>query len=185
MVQEVDVDGVNHATELPVPLTPTLIDLDSPEFYAILGWPFADPFVARLLQSDIPQRVQFGDCRIWAYRDPDGRFVGFGTLDVCDECREFTRGQSHPYIPLLARNPTIAGRGYGTGIVRHLIDEAALLVLQRQCHNVLFLDVYTTSETAIRVYTACGFATISSEPILDPQEDGKSYIIMAKRVSMR
>ena len=39
----------------PILLTPVLIGLKSPEFDAIAGWPFADPFVRRLLQEDIPQ----------------------------------------------------------------------------------------------------------------------------------
>ncbi len=60
----------------PIPLTSVLIGLNSREFEAISGWPFADPFVARLLRDDIPQRVQYGNCRIWTYRDPDGRLVG-------------------------------------------------------------------------------------------------------------
>jgi GNAT superfamily N-acetyltransferase len=136
----------------PIPLTPVLIGLGSREFEAISGWPFADPFVARLLREDIPQRVQFGNCQIWIYRDPDGRLVGFGTLDVCDECREYTEGKLHPYIPLLAVNPTIKSLGYGTSILRHLIDESTLLAFQGVCHDVLFLDVYTASEKAIRLY---------------------------------
>jgi GNAT superfamily N-acetyltransferase len=168
----------------PVPLTPTLIGLDSSEFQAISGWPFADAFVRRLLQEDIPQRVQFGHCAIWTYRDPDGSLVGFGTLDVCGECAEFTGGKLHPYIPLLAINPTIKSQGYGTSIVRHLIDEAAMLALFGQCHDLLFLDVYTTSEKAIGVYLKCGFTTISPEPIADPDEGGKTYVVMAKRVSI-
>lgn len=168
----------------PIPLTAVLIQLDRPEFEAISGWPFTDPFVIRLLQDDIPQRVQFGNCAIWTYRDPEGRLVGFGTLDLSSECREYTQGNVHPYIPLLAVNPTIKSLGYGTSIVRHLIDEAALLAWRGLCHDVLFLDVYTTSEKAIRVYTACGFVTVSPEPIPDPQEGGKTYIVMAKRVSI-
>jgi len=43
---------------------------------------------------------------------------------------------------------------------------------------------YTTSEKAIRVYTECGFVTISPEPIPDPEEGGKTYIVMAKRISI-
>ena len=168
----------------PIPLTAVLIGLESNEFQAISGWPFADPFVKRLLQEDIPQRVQFGNCSIWTYRDPDGSLVGFGTLDVCGDCRDFTGGKLHPYIPLLAINPTIKSRGYGTSIVRHLIDEAALLASRGLCHDVLFLDVYTTNEKAIRVYTDCGFATVCPEPIPDPQEGGKTYIVMAKRISI-
>jgi len=168
----------------PVPLTAALIGLDSSEFQAISGWPFADPFVRRLMQEDIPQRVQFGNCNIWTYRDPDGSLVGFGTLDMSGECSEFAGGKLHPYIPVLAINPTIKSRGYGTSIVRHLIDEAALLAYRGLCHHVLFLDVYTTSEKAIRVYTECGFVTVSPEPIPDPQEHGKTYIVMARRISI-
>jgi ribosomal protein S18 acetylase RimI-like enzyme len=103
---------------------------------------------------------------------------------VCEECRDFTGGIPHPYIPLLATNPTTQGKGYGTSIVRHLIDEAALLVLRVGCHDVLFLDVYTTSHAAIRVYGKCGFETVTSEPISDPDEDDQTYIIMGKRVSI-
>lgn len=168
----------------PIPLTAVLIRLDGNEFQAISGWPYADPFVRSLLQEDIPQRVQFGNCSVWTYRDPDGSLVGFGTLDVCSECSEFTGGKFHPYIPLLAINPTIKSRGYGTSIVHHLIGEAALLALRGLCHDVLFLDVYTTSEKAIRVYTRCGFATVSPEPIPHPKEGGKTYIVMAKRISI-
>lgn len=172
------------ANRPPVPLTAVLIGLDSREFQAISGWPFADPFVSRLILEDVPQRVQYNNCRIWAYRDPNDNLVGFGMLDVCGDCSEFTGGKLHPYIPLLAINPTIKSLGYGTSIVRHLIDEAALLALRGLCHDVLFLDVYTTSEKAIRVYAECGFVTISPEPILDPQEGGKTYIVMAQRVSI-
>jgi len=137
-----------------------------------------------LLQEDIPQRVQFGNCKIWTYRDENRSLVGFGTLDVCGDFRDFLGGIPHPYIPLLAINPTIKSRGYGTSIVRHLIDEAALLALRGLCHDILFLDVYTASEKAVRVYAECGFAAISPEPILDPQEGGKTYIVMAKRISI-
>jgi hypothetical protein len=80
----------------PIPLTPILIGLDSPEFEAISGWPFADPFVRRLLQEDIPQRVQFGNCAIWTYRDPEGRLVGFGTLDVSGNAASTRRENSIP-----------------------------------------------------------------------------------------
>jgi ribosomal protein S18 acetylase RimI-like enzyme len=169
----------------PIPLMPVPIELDSSEFEAISGWPYADPFVSRLLRNDIPQRVQFGNCRIWIYRDPDGRFVGFGTLDVCDDYGEYTAGRIHPYIPLLAVNPTIKSMGYGTTIVRHLTDEAALLASRPGgCHDVLYLDVYTTSEKAIGVYAAAGFEQITPEPIPDAQEGGKLYIVMAKRVTI-
>jgi ribosomal protein S18 acetylase RimI-like enzyme len=173
------------ADRIAVHLTPIPINLDSVEFAAICGWPFADSFVVRLLRDDIPQRVQFGNCRIWIYRDPGARLAGFGTLDVCDDYREFTGGRPHPYIPLLAVNPTVKSLGYGTSIVRHLIEEAALLACRPgECHDVLFLDVYTTSEKAISVYGACAFEQITESPIQDLQEGGKSYIVMAKRVSI-
>jgi GNAT superfamily N-acetyltransferase len=164
-----------------IPLTPASIDQESPEFGAIRGWPFADPFVARLLHNDIPQRVRFGNCRIWIYRDPERRPVGFGTLDVCEDYRDYTGGQAHPYIPLLAVNPTLPSLGYGTTIVQHLIDEATLLACRPGgCHDVLYLDVYTSSEKAIGLYRRFGFAQVTPEPIEDPQEGGKPYVVMAK-----
>ncbi len=167
----------------PIPLTSTPIGLGSPEFVAISGWPYADPFVSRLLRSDIPQRVQFGHCRVWVYRDPEGRLVGFGTIDVCEDYCRYTAGRPHPYIPLLAVNPTIKSLGYGTTIVRHLIDEAALLASRTDgCHDILFLDVYTASVKAIAVYADCGFVPITAEPLRDLQADGLPYIVMAKRV---
>jgi ribosomal protein S18 acetylase RimI-like enzyme len=168
-----------------IPLAPVPIELDAAEFKEICGWPFADLYVGRLLRDDTPQRMQFGNGRTWVYRDPDNRLVGFGTIDVSDDCRDYTAGQLHPYIPLLAVNPTTQRCGHGTSIVRHLIGEAAILWrLQGDCHDVLFLDVYTVNVGAISLYQTCGFETITSEPILDPLEDDKPYIIMAKRVSI-
>ncbi len=164
----------------PIPLTPSQIELDSPEFQAISAWPFADPFVSRLLQSDIPQRIQFNHGRIWIYRDPDQRIVGFGTLDVCGDYVAFTDGKAHPYIPLLAVNPTIKSLGYGTTILRHLVGEAVLAACRPGgCHDVLFLDVYTTSTKAIDLYQRCGFTNVSTTPIDDPQEQ-KAYWVMAR-----
>lgn len=168
----------------PIPLTPVPIQIQSDEFQAIARWPFSDAYVVRLLQSDIPQRAQFGNCQIWVYRDPEERLVGFGTLDVCDDCCQFTDGQDHPYIPLLAANPTIKSRGYGSSIVRHLVDESALLALQGHCHHVLFLDVYLSNQKAIDVYTKCGFTAITPDPIPDPQEGGEPYCVMAKSVAV-
>ncbi len=166
-----------------IPLTPISVDFDSPEFAAIQGWPFADSFVSRLLEDDVPLRMQFNQCSVWAYRDPDGRFVGFGTLEVCAECGAFTGGKPHPYIPLLAVNPTIKSLGFGTSIVRHLIDEATLLAARARCHDRLFLDVYSNNERAIRLYERAGFTTVSPHPISDPEENGLAYLIMAMKVA--
>jgi ribosomal protein S18 acetylase RimI-like enzyme len=167
----------------PIPLTPALIDLDSPEFETICGWPFADSYVGRLLQDDIPQRIQNSYCQVWVYRDPDGRLVGFGTFDVCEDCRQYAERPLHSYVPLLAVNPAAERRGHGTSIVRHLIGEAAILARRsRGYYDVLFLDVYTANESAISLYRKCGFATLTDEPIPDPKENGKPYIIMAKRI---
>jgi len=127
----------------------------------------------------------YGNGRTWVYRDPENCLVGFGTIDVCDDYRDYTGDKPHPYIPLLAVNPTIQSLGYGTSIVRHLIGEAAILA-RHQCgvDDVLFLDVYTDNVRAIRLYTNCGFATITTDPIPDPLENGAGYIIMARRVSV-
>ncbi len=169
----------------PIPLTPVLTELNSPEFRELCGWPFGDRYIGRLLRDDIPQRIQFGNGRIWVYREPTNQLVGFGTIDVCDDYGLFTGGQPHPYIPLLAVNPLFERCGHGTSIVRHLIGEAAILARPGGgCHDVLFLDVYVSNERAIKLYQRCGFEEITPEPIPDPAEDNNLYIIMAKRVSI-
>jgi ribosomal protein S18 acetylase RimI-like enzyme len=169
----------------PIPLTPIPIGLDSPEFKTIRDWPFDDSYVGRLLRDEIPERMQRGSGRNWIYRDPDGLLVGFGTIDVRDHYRAYTAGEDHPYIPLLAVNPTIKSLGYGTSIVGHLVDEAALLACGPcPCHDLLFLDVYASNVKAIKLYERCGFTKLTDEPIPDPDEDGKPYIIMARRVSV-
>ncbi len=168
-----------------IPLTPVPVELDAAEFKEICGWSFADPFVGRLLRDDIPQRMLFGNGRTWVYRNPESQMVGFGTIDVCEDCADFTAGKPHTYIPLLAVNPMAQRCGHGTSIVHHLIGEAAILVRHKACsHDVLFLDVYAANAAAIKVYETCGFQTITVEPILDPDEGGSPYIIMAKRVSV-
>lgn len=88
-----------------IPIAPALVELHAAEFREICSWPFVDPYVGRLLRDDIPQRMLFGNCRTWVYRDPESQIIGFGTLDVCADCADFTAGVPHPYIPLLAVNP--------------------------------------------------------------------------------
>jgi len=79
--------------QTPVELVPCPIDCASSEFKEICGWPFDDGYVGRLLRHDIPQRGQFGQGRIWVYRDPNKLLVGFGSIDICDDCGEFTSRQ--------------------------------------------------------------------------------------------
>ena len=165
-------------------LKPVEIRPGSPEFADVAGWAFADAFVGRLLRTDIPQRIDFGRCRMWVYRDADGQDVGFGTLDICLEYAHQTGGQPHAYLPLLAVNPASEGRGYGQAIVRHLSDEATILALEGRCHETIYLDAYTTSVRAIGLYKKCGFAEISPEPLADPGESGQLYVIMAKRLKV-
>ena len=57
----------------PIPLSAAPIRLDSPEFATLLSWPYADPFVSRMLQTDITERFLSGDCQVWVYRDPVGQ----------------------------------------------------------------------------------------------------------------
>lgn len=112
---------------------------------------------------------------------PEHELVGFGSLDLGNE---YNTDKLHPYIPLLAVNPNFEGLGHGTTIVQHLIDEAALLVCNRSGrHGGLYLDVYTTNDKAINLYTRCGFVQVL-DPTPDPEEGGKTYIVMAKRVSI-
>ena len=168
----------------PILLTPTPIGLDAPEFQLISDWPFPDSYVSRMLRDDIPERVRRGTGRIWIYRDPDGQLVGLGTLDVPPSLRRLHGGKGSPYIPLLAVNPTIASRGYGTSIVRHLTRVAHVLAGgPGGIDDVLFLDVYVDNERALRLYERCGFQVIETEPIPDPEEGGRRFLIMALRVS--
>ena len=166
-------------------VTPSLIELDAPEFKEISSWRFADDYVGRLLSSDIPQRAVYGNGLIFGYRDPGGLLVGFGTIDVCDDYRSYADGQMHTYIPLLAVNETMQGKGFGRSILHHLIAEAAL-ARQRagNCHEVLFLDVYVDNGKAISLYEKCGFRRITTEPIQDPDENGRFYVVMAKRIAI-
>jgi ribosomal protein S18 acetylase RimI-like enzyme len=167
----------------PIPLKPALTELDAPEFKTICEWTFADTYVGRLLRADIPQRIQFSSGKLWVYKDPNSQLVGFGTIDVCDEYGDYTNDQRHPYIPLIAVNPEFEGRGHGNSIVRHLIGEGAFIVRSHPgCHDTLFLDVYEDNARAIRLYERCGFERLTVE--LDPREDNKPYIVMAKRLSI-
>jgi ribosomal protein S18 acetylase RimI-like enzyme len=169
----------------PIPLVPILIGLNAREFEEIRDWSFADAYVGRMLRGDIPRRMILSErFRIWIYLDPDGQIVGFGTLDVGYEYGDYTGGRPHAYIPLLAVNPVMEGRGHGKWIVRHLIGEAALLAGgSGGSHDYLFLDVYASNERAIGLYKKCGFIEVSDEPRPDPDEDDRPYIVMALRIS--
>lgn len=168
----------------PIPLAPSRIEPESPEFLEIRGWPYDESYVGRLLGEDIPQRVRRGRGQIWIYRDPQGQLVGFATIDVRDHYSDFTDGRLHPYTPLLAVNPAMEGRGHGRSIVRHLIDQAAILASgPGACCDLLFLDVYASNERAIKLYEKLGFVKANDRPRLDPDEDNRPYFIMARRVS--
>ena len=77
----------------------------------------------------------------------------------------------------------MAGRGYGKSIVRHLIDEAALLAItSHACCDTLFLDVYIDNFIAINLYKRFGFVNVKEEPIPDPKEDDGPFFVMARRL---
>lgn len=133
------------------PLTPVRVLFGEAEFNTIVNWPFADqPFyhgqIVRLLQSGIPERLQFGKGQAWVYQDPDGNFVGFGILDECQEYPHYAEGKSHTYIPLLAVHPAFQKQGHGRKIVEHLICEARAWAEMHQVSTHLFLDVYIANE---------------------------------------
>jgi ribosomal protein S18 acetylase RimI-like enzyme len=169
-----------------VQLVPIPVDLNGPVFNAIVSWPFEEEFVVRILTDDIPQRVKFESARIWAYRDPDANLVGFGTLSICGDWREFTDGKSHTYIPLLAVHPERRGLGYGKAIVDHLVDEAAGVVnapsYRGRLHSAVFLDVYESSTGAIKLYQGQGFRALGNGPFVD-EVNHEEYFVMAKRVT--
>jgi DNA-binding transcriptional ArsR family regulator len=102
-------------------------------------------------------------------------------LDVCAE--DYTDPDDprpYLYIPLLATHPGFQGRGIGRQIVRHLIEVARQTASSRpDCIPRLLLDVYADNIAGINLYTSSGFATISPEPIPDPDEDDRGYLVMA------
>ncbi len=165
-----------------IPLLPVLITIGSPEYGTISSWPFVNSFVARLLRDDLPERVRSNQTRIWVYCDPDDQLVGFGTLDVCQDYREYTQGSPHPYVPLLAVNPAFERRGHGTSIVQHLIGESAVLIRRAGCARDVYLDVYQKSVDAIKLYEKSGFVKIIDKAFPDPLERGLSYFVMARQV---
>lgn len=167
-----------------IPLSAFRVELGGDEFKLITNWPFADPYVHRLLKSDIPHRVKYNNGRVWIFKDPLGQPVGFGTFDVCDDYREFANGKPHAYIPLLAVNPTIKSLGYGTSITNYLIAEAALAARElSRCSDILFLDVYASNTKAIALYERLGFRRLTDTPFDDPLE-GSNYFVMGRRVSV-
>lgn len=157
------------------------VEFVSPEFESVASWPFEDDFVSRLLATDISQRMQYSNCRLWIYRNPDNEAIGFGTLEVSDYYSEYASGLRHTYISLLALKPNVGRRGYGTSIVRRLIAVAAKVpAADTLCDTLLFLDVYSASTAAIRLYDKCGFNRLLDAPLIDAQADGKPYYIMTK-----
>jgi len=155
----------------PIPLSASRVELGSDDFTLIVKWPYADPYVHRLLRSDLPKRVKFNNGRIWIFRDPMGQPVGFGSFDLCHDYKLFTDGKIHPYIPLIAVNPTIKSLGYGTSIANYLIGEAALIAREvSTCSDVLFLDVYVSNLRAIALYKRVGFEVLTDAPFEDAIE---------------
>ena len=167
----------------PSLLAPFPVALDSPEFREICLWPFTDAYVGRLLQGDIRQRMQFRDCELWVYSDPAPAIVGFGTIQISDNAASSRKdGVTHTFHCWQSTQQS-SGLGHGTVIVRHLISEAAKLVVGRRCHDVLFLDVYADNDAAIKLYKKCGFEQLPIPSIPDDRENGRLYIYMSKRVS--
>jgi ribosomal protein S18 acetylase RimI-like enzyme len=166
-------------------LSPMHITLRSVPFNSIARWPFSEPFVTRVLLSDIPQRVKINGCRLLGFRDAAHEIVGFGTIERCRDYAYLTGGRAHPYIPLLAVHPDKQGRGYGTMILNELINMAIWLArdVSTNCADLLFLDVYESSCAAIALYSKCGFTKVLDEPQLDPVEN-KPYFVMARRLAL-
>jgi ribosomal protein S18 acetylase RimI-like enzyme len=168
-----------------IPLEPVAIGLDDPVLAAISAWPFEQEFFHRVLTEDIPQRVQFESAKVWAYRDPSNTIVGFGSLSVCSDYRDFSNGKKHAYIPLLGVHPDMQGVGHGKAIVGHLVEQAANLIGNNAPDEIcdfLFLDVYEDSGPAIGLYKKHGFAALGNCTFIDPKNN-KNFHIMAKRVA--
>ncbi len=124
----------------------------------------------------------FNDAQLWVYREADQEIVAFGTLEISDLYKNWTANRLHPYIPLLAVKPDTQGRGYGRSVIHHLIGQAALHVMSDETlDDRLFLDVYASSQNAIKSYIKCGFENLTDLPVHDP-DSRREYFVMAKRV---
>ena len=55
---------------------------------------------------------------------------------------------------------------------------------QHQCQDILYLNVYIDGLKARALYEKSGFETIRSVPIADPEERGRVFVVMAKRVGV-
>lgn len=175
-----------------IQLHPCLIQPTAPIYRDILQWPVA-PFFTRIARDDIPTRFNYGSCHAYAYYDYNNPEtyeripVGFGSLDLCDDWGDFTDQKEHFYIPLLAKNPDIARKGYGSSILDHLIGQAAAMILLHRnagsdLHHSLLLDVYMSSEDAIKLYNRFGFTSLTPRPLQDADQNNDLFIVMAKRI---
>jgi ribosomal protein S18 acetylase RimI-like enzyme len=83
-------------------------------------------------------------------------------------------------------HPAFQKRGYGRGIVEHLIAEAVLIAQSPgDISDLLFLDVYTANKGAISLYNKCGFVTLNPDAAIpDPQENNETYFLMARSVAV-
>ena len=154
----------------------------------MLSWEFRDEFVHRLLVNDIPQRIRQFRCRVLGFYDPQNELVGFGSYEISDVWSKITGKTYHAYIPLLAVNPACERRGHGASILRRLIEEVAVIIAHMQISRLdvspdIFLDVYQDSLGAMNLYKANGFQQIAG-PFVDPEANGKEYIVMACRLDI-
>lgn len=159
------------------------VEISTPVFAAMQEWAFEEDFVARILAEDIPQRVKYGQGRVWVYADSQRNLVGFGTIDICKDYGDLTGDTYHAYIPLLAVHPDHRGKGYGRVVVDHLTGEAACTISEQpsRLHPAVFLDVYEQSAAAYALYQKCGFVDLAPDCLVDPI-NGERYRVMAKRV---
>lgn len=129
-------------------------------------------------------RCANGDGQVWVFRDPGRAIVGYGSTDVRLEYADYAGGKPHSYISLIAVHPTHQGRGYGGQIVRHLVNEAAIAAAFDDLSEYLFLDVYDDNAAAISLYRRHQFVVLEDEPSPDPDEGGRPYLIMARRIDL-
>ena len=110
----------------------------------------------------------FEDCRwtefdTYRLQDEEKRFAAFGQIGE-------RYGRSH--FARLVANPAMRGRGVGTRLMNHLMDEA------RRLHNntEFGLFVYKDNEPALGCYQSVGFE-ITDYPDDAPMPDKCHYLI--------
>lgn len=108
------------------------------------------------LKEEIPSYFPNLDVRLWYIED---QLIGFSGVH-----------QSH--LEMLFLDPDLTGKGYGTQMIRSLIED----------YGVTSVDVNKDNENATRFYLKSGFTVVSEKPT---DGEGRPYPILNLKLKSR